>query len=87
MDDTGGFGGHHSSVAMAGRIGAMGYGVPNPELDQSMQRQQDIGDILQQIMTITDQSLDEAQTRWDGLFYVVTQFDDIPTFFFFWSTG
>ena len=26
-------------------------------------RQQDIGEILQQIMTITDQSLDEAQDR------------------------
>ncbi|XP_048473974.1 pre-B-cell leukemia transcription factor 4 isoform X3 [Rhincodon typus] len=26
-------------------------------------RKQDIGDILQQIMTITDQSLDEAQAR------------------------
>ena len=27
-------------------------------------RKQEIGDILQQIMTITDQSLDEAQARW-----------------------
>ena len=27
------------------------------------QRKQEIGDILQQIMTITDQSLDEAQAR------------------------
>lgn len=27
------------------------------------QPQQDIGDILQQIMTITDESLDEAQAR------------------------
>lgn len=27
------------------------------------QGQQEIGDILQQIMTITDQSLDEAQAR------------------------
>ncbi|XP_041370034.1 pre-B-cell leukemia transcription factor 1-like isoform X3 [Gigantopelta aegis] len=38
--------------------------------DQNMQsgdpdqRKQEIGDILQQIMTITDQSLDEAQARW-----------------------
>jgi len=29
-------------------------------------RKQDIGDILQQIMTITDQSLDEAQARYVG---------------------
>ena len=28
-------------------------------------RRQDIGDILQQIMTITDQTLDEAQARFD----------------------
>lgn len=31
--------------------------------DQSEARKQDIGDILQQIMNITDQSLDEAQAR------------------------
>jgi hypothetical protein len=30
-------------------------------------RKQDIGDILQQIMTITDQSLDEAQARYGGI--------------------
>ena len=34
-------------------------------------RQQDIGEILQQIMTITDQSLDEAQDR------LVVDYDDI----------
>lgn len=55
----------HSShgVGMAG----------HPGLAQHMQdgtggdadgRKQDIGDILQQIMTITDQSLDEAQARY-----------------------
>ncbi|KAJ8357513.1 hypothetical protein SKAU_G00203070 [Synaphobranchus kaupii] len=53
----------HSHVGMAG----------HPGLSQHMQdgtggtdgdgRKQDIGDILQQIMTITDQSLDEAQAR------------------------
>lgn len=31
--------------------------------EPSDQRKQEIGDILQQIMTITDQSLDEAQAR------------------------
>lgn len=35
-----------------------GGGVPPDE-----HRKQEIGDILQQIMTITDQSLDEAQAR------------------------
>ncbi|KAK6484308.1 pre-B-cell leukemia mRNAion factor 1-like isoform X1 [Huso huso] len=52
----------HAGVGMAG----------HPGLPQHMQdgtgtdgdgRKQDIGDILQQIMTITDQSLDEAQAR------------------------
>ncbi|XP_030061787.1 pre-B-cell leukemia transcription factor 1 isoform X2 [Microcaecilia unicolor] len=54
----------HPGVGMAG----------HPGLSQHMQdgtggaegeggRKQDIGDILQQIMTITDQSLDEAQAR------------------------
>ncbi|KAM6962898.1 pre-B-cell leukemia transcription factor 1b isoform 2-T2 [Aplochiton taeniatus] len=53
----------HSHAGMAG----------HPGLPQHMQegsggtdgdgRKQDIGDILQQIMTITDQSLDEAQAR------------------------
>ncbi|XP_032884253.1 pre-B-cell leukemia transcription factor 1-like [Amblyraja radiata] len=47
-------------------------GVSIPGLPQHLQqdsggeaegRKQDIGDILQQIMTITDQSLDEAQAR------------------------
>ena len=31
--------------------------------DPGDQRKQEIGDVLQQIMTITDQSLDEAQAR------------------------
>nr|XP_045371778.1 pre-B-cell leukemia transcription factor 1-like [Camelus bactrianus] len=54
----------HAGVGMAG----------HPGLSQHLQdggggtegeggRKQDIGDILQQIMTITDQSLDEAQAR------------------------
>jgi pre-B-cell leukemia transcription factor 1 len=39
-----------------------GYGMPS---DSSVDdpRKQDIGEILQQIMNITDQSLDEAQAR------------------------
>lgn len=31
--------------------------------DPTDQRKQEIGDVLQQIMTITNQSLDEAQAR------------------------
>ena len=38
------------------------YGMGQGD-DTSDQRKQEIGDILQQIMTITDQSLDEAQAR------------------------
>lgn len=38
-------------------MGQTGHEEPND------QRKQEIGDILQQIMTITDQSLDEAQAR------------------------
>ena len=46
-----------------------GYGLPHPlSIDTSGMMENDlgkhdIGDILQQIMTITDQSLDEAQAR------------------------
>jgi len=39
-----------------------GYNMPGHE-EPNDQRKQEIGDILQQIMTITDQSLDEAQAR------------------------
>lgn len=40
------------------------YNLQQPGGDEpSEQRKQEIGDILQQIMTITDQSLDEAQAR------------------------
>ena len=35
--------------------------------DPGDQRKQEIGDVLQQIMTITDQSLDEAQARYDSM--------------------
>jgi len=47
-----------------------GYGMQQPPgppnqdgVGDPDQRKQEIGDILQQIMTITDQSLDEAQAR------------------------
>ncbi|KAL3872047.1 hypothetical protein ACJMK2_040013 [Sinanodonta woodiana] len=46
-----------TSSGMMGQYGGMG------EQEPSEQRKQEIGDILQQIMTITDQSLDEAQAR------------------------
>lgn len=60
---------HQGQVSMASGVMTQQTGY-----DQNMQqsgnpsdpdqRKQEIGDILQQIMTITDQSLDEAQARW-----------------------
>lgn len=50
-----------------GLMGPQGYGLPGGEGAQATgdgeARKQDIGEILQQIMNITDQSLDEAQAR------------------------
>uniref|UniRef100_A0A2D4JJ51 PBC domain-containing protein n=2 Tax=Micrurus TaxID=8634 RepID=A0A2D4JJ51_MICLE len=54
----------HAGVGMAGHPGLsqhMPDGAAGTETEGG--RKQDIGDILQQIMTITDQSLDEAQAR------------------------
>ncbi|KAL8212920.1 UNVERIFIED_CONTAM: Pre-B-cell leukemia transcription factor 2 [Gekko kuhli] len=39
------------------------HSLHEPPSDNGEPRKQDIGDILQQIMTITDQSLDEAQAK------------------------
>jgi len=44
-------------------VAGSGYGIQDASDDILRHRRQDIGDILQQIMTITDQSLDEAQAR------------------------
>lgn len=43
--------------------GYPGYGMPGDSQSVDDPRKQDIGEILQQIMNITDQSLDEAQAR------------------------
>jgi hypothetical protein len=58
-------GGYGPPASMAGHMPQPGYGM-GPEdggVQDSQVRKQEIGDILQQIMTITDQSLDEAQAR------------------------
>lgn len=47
-----------SVMPQQGGYDGMQSAAPDPD-----QRKQEIGDILQQIMTITDQSLDEAQAR------------------------
>ena len=49
-------------------LGSYGYRLPSsatvgPDHTADSDSRKDIGDILQQIMTITDQSLDEAQAR------------------------
>ncbi|KAI5631903.1 PBC domain-containing protein [Phthorimaea operculella] len=50
-----------------GLMGPQGYGLAGneaaPATGEGEARKQDIGEILQQIMNITDQSLDEAQAR------------------------
>uniref|UniRef100_A0AAV2KSZ5 PBC domain-containing protein n=1 Tax=Knipowitschia caucasica TaxID=637954 RepID=A0AAV2KSZ5_KNICA len=50
----------HAGVGMTGHPGLHMQDSAGADGDG---RKQDIGDILQQIMTITDQSLDEAQAR------------------------
>ena len=45
---------------------------------EQQHRRQDIGDILQQIMTITDQTLDEAQARLDTVPYIVNLYVQYP---------
>ena len=57
----------HQSMAMQPQ-GGYGMdrtmsGVPEASVGEDGTRKQEIGDILQQIMNITDQSLDEAQAR------------------------
>ena len=49
------------------------YGMQNCEQDG---KKQDLGDLLQQIMAITDQSLDEAQARYvyTSNIYIVSSF-------------
>lgn len=46
-----------------------GHGLPH-DASPTDGRKQDIGEILQQIMNITDQSLDEAQARYIFLVFV-----------------
>jgi len=66
MENRGPYANHYvGSTGMVGGMGMHGY-VPmhadgtNGDMDT---RKQDIGDILHQIVAITDQSLDEAQAR------------------------
>ncbi|XP_069378641.1 pre-B-cell leukemia transcription factor 1-like isoform X2 [Paralichthys olivaceus] len=53
----------HTGVGMAGHPGLPQHMQESTGGTDGDGRKQDIGDILQQIMTITDQSLDEAQAR------------------------
>lgn len=56
---------HSHGVGMAGHPGLAQHMQDGTAGTDGDGRKQDIGDILQQIMTITDQSLDEAQARWE----------------------
>jgi transcriptional regulator with XRE-family HTH domain len=67
MDGRGGgpYGNHYASSGVLGGMNVHGYGgLHNDGMNGDIDtRKQDIGDILQQIVAITDQSLDEAQAR------------------------
>jgi hypothetical protein len=60
MDGRGPYGNHYGMLGGVGHYGGMNGDGANGDMEQ---RKQDIGDILQQIIAITDQSLDEAQAR------------------------
>ncbi|TTL72956.1 Pre-B-cell leukemia transcription factor 1 [Bagarius yarrelli] len=51
----------HQTRMLSGLTGLAGLGQGDPNDPDPVRKQQDIGDILQQIMAITDESLDEAQ--------------------------
>ncbi|KAF7690967.1 pre-B-cell leukemia transcription factor 4 isoform X2 [Silurus meridionalis] len=53
----------HQTRMLSGLTGLAGLGQGDPNDPDPVRKQQDIGDILQQIMAITDESLDEAQAR------------------------
>ncbi|XP_060549330.1 pre-B-cell leukemia transcription factor 2 isoform X2 [Pantherophis guttatus] len=69
MDDPGRLIQARGAVGIAGHPSVQGvqamtpHALHEPPSDNGEPRKQDIGDILQQIMTITDQSLDEAQAK------------------------
>lgn len=62
-------------VSLAGHSvqGGMGLQPPHGHDGTDDGRKQDIGDILHQIMTITDQSLDEAQAKLVHLYVFFTK--------------
>ncbi|XP_048338246.1 uncharacterized protein LOC125424852 [Sphaerodactylus townsendi] len=69
MDDQGRLIQARGAVGLTGHPAVQGvqtmtpHSLHEPPSDNGEPRKQDIGDILQQIMTITDQSLDEAQAK------------------------
>ncbi|XP_032067059.1 pre-B-cell leukemia transcription factor 2 isoform X3 [Thamnophis elegans] len=71
MDDPGRLIQARGAVGLAGHPSVQGvqamtpHALHEPPSDNGEPRKQDIGDILQQIMTITDQSLDEAQANFN----------------------
>lgn len=66
-------------VSLAGHSVQGGMTLPPPHGHDGTDgdgRKQDIGDILHQIMTITDQSLDEAQAKLVYLYALLTSLPD-----------
>ena len=55
---------HSSEYGTSNTVPSSGTAVKLDNRPPSDGRKQDISDVLQQIMTITDQSLDEAQARY-----------------------
>ncbi|XP_061406661.1 pre-B-cell leukemia transcription factor 1-like isoform X3 [Lethenteron reissneri] len=82
MDEQGRLLQSHIGVGMGALSGAVGMGHPHMGPPDGVDGggsgggKQDIGDILQQIMTITDQSLDEAQARWCSIYQPRSDDDD-----------
>ncbi len=61
-------------VSLAGHSVQGGMALPPPHGHDGTDvdgRKQDIGDILHQIMTITDQSLDEAQAKLVHFYFII----------------
>ena len=68
-------------VSLAGHSVQGGMVLPPPHGHDGSDgdgRKQDIGDILHQIMTITDQSLDEAQAKLVDLYVLLTSLSPPP---------
>uniref|UniRef100_A0A803XV55 PBC domain-containing protein n=1 Tax=Meleagris gallopavo TaxID=9103 RepID=A0A803XV55_MELGA len=75
-----------AGVNLAGHSVQGGMALPPPHGHDGADgdgRKQDIGDILHQIMTITDQSLDEAQAKLLAVLFQIPKLYSVHNNFFF----